>query len=570
MYKIEFVILLSVMTFALGLTGLLGFYLKKEYVMKFKYSILSVLIYNMVLLSQGFFSREMIVIAFENLVPVVGLFIWRNIFVEFHRSINRDEKNAPISIFVRVVPYIYLFMMALSLLQHLTGGGYEDEIIGAFHYSVVIGVLVYQLVLVLEMFIINQKLRLSCDQKYQHVFRTNLLALVVYVIVVFSNVILGTLIENMIMSGVMYTIMVGFFFVNYVPDDFLYEAKLFQNNVTKLVDSEEKPNLTFAYDALTGMYTREYFIRHIKTFDEDDETMSVVVMVISGLKQINNSFGYEYGDEILQEVTLIIDEVFKNSTIARMDGSQFAVMQVGLIESELKDRINTVMDICRERDGFLVDIHFGYALRGDSRSLLYEIYKKAEEDLYAKRLKYNLSSQDAITNVLYSNFCMQMPAVAEHGLRCAKMAEAYARFMDYPEKMVRNIYNAALLHDIALTAMPNMEAYELSFDTDLEKRMYENHTAKGYEIAVELGVHVDTAKGILYHHEAYDGSGFPYGLKHEEIPEIAQIVAIVDEIDLLSLYHSDQSLDKWLKSKIRVAFPEKLVYNMIDFLNAGQ
>jgi len=566
MYKIELVALLSVMTIALGLTYFIGYKLKKDYIINYKYSIFTVIIYNFVLLLLGI-KIEILQIALENLVPVIGLFVWRNIYIEFHRSIKKDEKSSSFSIFVRVIPYIYLFLMSLSMLQLITRGVDEQEIIGAFHLIVIIGVLAYQVILSLEMFTVNRKLRKHSSDNFQHVFRTNQLALVVYMIVLLSNIALGTLLDNILVSGVMYTILVGFFFVNYVPNDFVVGEKIDQNKVIRMSEEQEHPNLTYAYDALTGMYTREYFIRHIQTFDENDDTMSVVVLSILGLKQINSSFGYEYGDEILQEITLIINEVFSDSTIARTDGSQLTIIQIGLTESEITKRINIVQEICSERDGFWVDIHFGYGFRSETTVLLYDIYKKAEEDLYSKRLNYNSNSQDKITKVLFSNFCMQMPAVSDHTLRCAKMAEGFSKYMGYSEKMVKNIYNATLLHDVALTMMPNMEKYELDFETELERKMYKNHTAKGYEMALELGVDIETAKGIMFHHECYDGSGFPYALKNTEIPLIAQIVSIVDMIDLLYLYNSTTSIEEVLKSKIRVAFSEELVYNMIDFLN---
>jgi len=302
MYKIELVALLSVMTIALGLTYFIGYKLKKDYIINYKYSIFTVIIYNFVLLLLGI-KIEILQIALENLVPVIGLFVWRNIYIEFHRSIKKDEKSSSFSIFVRVIPYIYLFLMSLSMLQLITRGVDEQEIIGAFHLIVIIGVLAYQVILSLEMFTVNRKLRKHSSDNFQHVFRTNQLALVVYMIVLLSNIALGTLLDNILVSGVMYTILVGFFFVNYVPNDFVVGEKIDQNKVIRMSEEQEHPNLTYAYDALTGMYTREYFIRHIQTFDENDDTMSVVVLSILGLKQINSSFGYEYGDEILQEIT---------------------------------------------------------------------------------------------------------------------------------------------------------------------------------------------------------------------------------------------------------------------------
>jgi diguanylate cyclase (GGDEF)-like protein len=567
MIKDPLLILLILMTLAITATFIIGMRLKKFFIINYKYSITSVMVYNILLITSIVFTNYTIGVIIINAIPVIGLFVFRNIYVEFYRSINRKEDIAPVSVFVRVVPFIYTFLMSLSLLQEFVNGNKQTVIIDAFHVIVVSGVLIYQVFVLLDLFFLNIKLKRASLEKYQNTFLNNILGIVIYIIVVCMNIIMGTLEDNITISGIIYTIMVGFLFLNHIHEDTLYEAKLFQKKIVHLQEDEIKHEEANAFDNLTGVFTREYFIRHIKTFDKDDETLSVVILQMTGLKLINESFGYEYGDEILQEVSLITTDIFQDSTIARMSGSTFAIMQTGYSEKEIKNRIKVIKTICSDRDGFVVDLHFGHYIRNDNILLLYDIYRRAEEDLYHHKVKLNQQRQVEISSMLYTNFGMLLPTLSGHLKRCADFSESFARYLKYDELYVYDIRNAALLHDISLTFMPNIVEYKVAVKDDFDKRSYRSHASKGYDIAVESGINPRTSKGILYHHENYDGTGYPEGLKSSTIPMIAQIVSIVDLVDMIMNYGlKTDDLEEILTGKINVEFSDELVYNMIGFL----
>lgn len=567
MYEKPLFYILALMTLATTITYIVGMKEKKKYIMKFKYSIWNAIIYNLVLLTDVLVEHHFIDLILDNALPVIGLFLWRNLYIEFHRSINREERNAPLSLFIRVMPYIYAFLLSLSILQLLMNRDMTLNVIGAFHYIVVIGVLLHQVVVLTGLFLLNNKLKDASSEKYMHVFLNNNLAIVVYMIILIIDSALGISREHIIVSGMIYNVVVGFFFVNYISEDFLYEAKLYQKKVITLAVPEQAPKDSGAYDGLTKVYTREYFIRHIKTFDKDDESMSVVVIQLTGLRLINGSFGYEYGDEIIQEMTMIITDIFLNSTVARTSGSQFAVMQVGMSEDDIRERIRAIATLCSKRDGFAVDIHFGYQLRGDSSLLLYDIFRRAEEDLYAKRVISNKKRQHEITEMLYTNFGMLMPMLSSHLKRSADLCESFVRFMGMNENFVYDVRHGALLHDIALTIMPNIVDYYVDFKDEFEQRQYKSHVSKGYEIAVESGINPTVAEGILYHHEHYDGSGYPDGLIGDQIPLIAQIIGICDMVDrVVHFALKSDELENMLQGTRGKEYSDDMVDQMLAYL----
>jgi len=559
-------ILLIAITIATCITYIWGLKKDRYSVKHYKNSIRFSILYNLVLLLMAFLRVDFVTQVMNNIIPVVGLFIFRNIYVEFYKAIKKDESFPPLSIFVRVVPYIYMFIMFMGILQEFVGTSTDMMPVKAFDRFVVAGMIIYQFVVFIDLFILNRRIMNQTEQKYHNSFMNNLLAIVVYLLVLVMNIVLGTIEHNIYISGIVNTVIVGFIFVNHVHEDALYETKLFQKNIVQL-SNDNRPESDGAKDSLTGVYTREYFIRHIKTFDKEEKSLSVVVVYMTGLRLINGSFGYEYGDEILQEISMIICEMFKNSTIARMSGSTFAIMQTGLTDEKIIRRINTIKSICSERDGFVVDLHFGYFIRNDHELLLYDIYRRAEEDLYHKKSDEDMSRQHEISDMLYTNFGMLLPTLSSHLKRCSDLAEAFARHLKHNELLVSDVKHAALLHDIALTFMPEITEYSVSFQDEFDKRSYKSHAAKGYDIAVESGMNPRTCKGIRYHHERWDGKGYPEGLKGNDIPAIAQIVAIAEMVDMIIHYGVKvDEIEMILKEKINVEFSEEMVYNMIGFL----
>jgi len=102
--------------------------------------------------------------------------------------------------------------------------------------------------------------------------------------------------------------------------------------------------------------------------------------------------------------------------------------------------------------------------------------------------------------------------------------------MQLEVKDLERLYLLALFHDIGFVAMPEIiENANIGRLADEEFRRYAEHVEIGYRIALNLPELAPIAKDILLHHEQWDGKGFPQGLKGEEIPLLARILAPVHE-----------------------------------------
>jgi energy-coupling factor transport system substrate-specific component len=126
--------------------------------------------------------------------------------------------------------------------------------------------------------------------------------------------------------------------------------------------------------------------------------------------------------------------------------------------------------------------------------------------------------------------------------------------MGMDEESVKNINFIALLHDIGKIGVPDAVLNKPAALTDEEYAIIKQHPTTGYDILKDIRIIPDVHLGALYHHERYDGTGYPHGLKGEDIPLIARIIAIADTYDAMT---SNRAYRKALTNDIVISEMEK-------------
>lgn len=122
----------------------------------------------------------------------------------------------------------------------------------------------------------------------------------------------------------------------------------------------------------------------------------------------------------------------------------------------------------------------------------------------------------------------------EHTHRVADLAAALARKMGIPEADIGHIRRGALLHDIGKMAVPDSILQKKEGLTEAEWTIMRTHPEKAYELLSGID-YLAPALDIPYcHHERWDGTGYPRGLKGEEIPLAARLFAVVDAYDAIT------------------------------------
>lgn len=128
-----------------------------------------------------------------------------------------------------------------------------------------------------------------------------------------------------------------------------------------------------------------------------------------------------------------------------------------------------------------------------------------------------------------------------HSQRVAEYSRSIAHTDGKPEEACEEIYFAALLHDVGKIGIPIKILNKNGKLTDEEYALIKQHPVVGSQILGSIHQSPYLSIAARYHHERYDGRGYPEGLKGEEIPEIARIIAVADAYDAMSSNRSYRS-----------------------------
>ena len=151
-------------------------------------------------------------------------------------------------------------------------------------------------------------------------------------------------------------------------------------------------------------------------------------------------------------------------------------------------------------------------------------------DLFADQQSFTVSVIRSMVNVLDA----RDRYTCGHSERVAMMGRAIASHLGLPDSEEEQVYLSGLLHDVGKVAIPDEVLLKPGRLTDEEFDIIKKHPAQGVEILQHIKQLKPTLPGVLHHHEAWDGSGYPHGLKGEDIPLMARILAVADTFDAIT------------------------------------
>lgn len=120
-----------------------------------------------------------------------------------------------------------------------------------------------------------------------------------------------------------------------------------------------------------------------------------------------------------------------------------------------------------------------------------------------------------------------------HSIRVAEYSMLIAKEMGWKEEDLNRLYHAALLHDIGNIGIPDSVLNKMGHLTTKEMEVIRSHAKIGGDILQDITTMSNVRDGAKYHHERYDGKGYPHGLKGEEIPIYARIISVADAYEAM-------------------------------------
>lgn len=358
-----------------------------------------------------------------------------------------------------------------------------------------------------------------------------------------------------------------------------YYVKIEKEHIKEL---ENRINM----DLLTGTYNHRYFYNVLEELMKNDpeckKDLSVIMIDIDYFKSINDTYGHQAGDDILRKVAYIIkDSSREEDIICRYGGDEFSIVYPNTTQEQATVFANNLREkVCSynfENNGLYnfktITISIGVAERKNKHITTKMLIDRADTALYrAKFLSKNrvelyssifskFSNADAgnttdgsdITSVkaLITIINSRDNYTYNHTKRVVSYCQVYSEYFSLTKKEKKLLVYGAYLHDVGKINISKevlISDKKLSEDDWKEIKM---HPVYGADIVSHMrGLDEDLVYIVKQHHERFNGTGYPDGLKGNEIHKLARILSIADSFDAMTAdrpYQKQKTFDEAFK-----------------------
>ena len=289
-------------------------------------------------------------------------------------------------------------------------------------------------------------------------------------------------------------------------------------------------------DSLTGLYNRMFFEAELKRLDlPRNLPFSIISADVNGLKLTNDTFGHEMGDMLLKKAAAVFKKVCRgDDIIARVGGDEFAMLLPSTKKEEAEKIISRIKAECAKGKTTTVkcSIALGSATKISEEDIML-ILKESEDRMYTdktlNRKNVALNQIETILETLHNKGDKEK----EHSEKVSEMSVKIGTAMDLNDEEIKTLKDAGYFHDIGKVVLDSKIINNIDSLDETEKREMMQHPIIGYRILNTFDDTIDLAQYVLTHHERWNGSGYPKGLKGEEIPKLSRILALAEDYDWL-------------------------------------
>jgi len=303
-----------------------------------------------------------------------------------------------------------------------------------------------------------------------------------------------------------------------------------------------------SHDSLTGLLNRSYFETMLKKTDtKSNLPISIILGDLNGLKLTNDIFGHSAGDELLIKVAENLKRICRNEDlIGRWGGDEFVVLLPKTQHEDAKAIMTRIKDVLLKEkvNAIRCSMSLGCDTKTNPDQSLDLVMKNAESEMYKeKAMTRNKVSADMI-NALIMFLYGKSHREERHSSNVSELCKEIGEALALSDTEVAQLRRAGFLHDIGKIGIDasvidkNEETY-----TETEESEYRQHPVIGYRILNLFDNTLSLADSVYSHHERWDGTGFPRGLKGSEIPLNARIIAVAGRYDTLLNDSPDGAMD---------------------------
>ncbi len=347
------------------------------------------------------------------------------------------------------------------------------------------------------------------------------------------------------------------------------ERKLYENQLKFLS----------LHDQLTGLYNRSYFENELQRLGNSREyPITIIVTDLDGLKLINDTVGHEQGDQMLRICARVIAKSLRSSDIlARIGGDEFVIIMPQTDYGTGEKLVNRIQSNIKaynhSHSGHLpLSVSIGLVTATDKNKILHDTFKEADDLMYRDKLNKGVIARSQIIKVLMDKLDKRDYNDKGHTRRLQELCLKVGKELKLSKEQLSALNLLAQLHNLGKVGIPDELLFKEELLTEDEWMVIKQHPEKGYRIALASSNLSGIADLILKHHENWDGSGYPLGIKGDEIPIECRVLSIADAYEAMTNNRSyrktmsKQEAIQELKSFAGIQFDPELVKVFLSVL----
>jgi len=337
-------------------------------------------------------------------------------------------------------------------------------------------------------------------------------------------------------------------------------------------------------DQLTGLSNRRHFEEVLEAFYHQarryNRPLSLIVMDIDFFKAINDTGGHQAGDDLIKVVADEIEDACRKADLpARFGGDEFAVLlpetaagEAAIVAERIRQQIGGrqislgALQIHVTISAGITDLNAGemdspqsmlalgdralYTAKETGRNRVVQAHDlngvnwkdAGEQNKKVDTLCRKLAGLDNQFKDVFLKAVEEIvvileqrdPHMADHARKVQRYASLIAGEMELPERVIQRIQIAAMLHDIGMLAMPDAVLLCPGGLNEQQVQTMRKHTLMGVRIMEGMEFLEQEIPAVRYHHERWDGRGYPEGIAGSAIPLTARILAVADAFDAMT------------------------------------
>lgn len=300
-------------------------------------------------------------------------------------------------------------------------------------------------------------------------------------------------------------------------------------------------------DFLTKLYNRRYFDEYQMDFNRAEHyPLGVFVVDVNHLKKVNDTYGHKIGDQLIVSVANILKEFIRGKgLVIRWGGDEFLILLYRANSAScevLKEMITKELQKIEIQDE-PISVAIGYTIKKIKATDFISSFKQAEDRMMEHKKsnvnRTNGTLVDALLKVLWHKNNDEY----RHSQRVALIAKRMAMELGLSKDELSILDMASMLHDIGKVLIDNQVLTKKEQLVELEEQLLYSHPQIGHDLLDSIFSSSKLSEIILQHHERYDGTGYPKGLKGEEIMIEARIIHLAETFDALTQSTYQTSLD---------------------------